>query len=309
MKRSMSTRLFRPGSVLLPLSLLAAALLGRGGAALGLFTALYGVRLLALATSESLRAAFALQPSMRYVQGSVAVALGVQAVGATLAALLCWRIPQLLALLPLVPCGLLLNIESVFNEYLYALGDRQSALTARGFTSGLTLLGLILCAPSRQGLSALGEIDFVWPLVTSALSALIGLFAGLALGGRPRPRPNPEPLRHAPLALLQSGLYPALALAVLAALFPVGIIPAPLFAGLALYEGCRTPFRRSAMESRPLNRALLVAAGIGAAAALAGWAALKGPFGEYCRMSAVSILLAAACAFALFGRLERRDEA
>ena len=113
-------RLLRPSDLFLPLALLAACLPGRGAAALGLFVALYAVKLCALATSDGLRAAFATQPSMKYVQGSTLVALGCQLPGAALSALILHLIPGTRLLLPLVPCGLLLNIEHVFYVYLCA---------------------------------------------------------------------------------------------------------------------------------------------------------------------------------------------
>ena len=136
--------LFRPADILLPLAFLAASLLGRGAAALALFAALYAVKLCSLAASDGLRATFAAQPSVKYVQGSAIVALIAQLPGAALAALILHLIPGTRALVPLVPCGMLLNAEQVFCEYLYAIGDKKSAMFSRCITAVLTLLGLML---------------------------------------------------------------------------------------------------------------------------------------------------------------------
>jgi len=300
-------RLLRPSDLFLPLALLVACLLGRSTAALGLFVAWYAAKLGALATSDGLRAAFATQPSMKYVQGSALVSLGCQLAGAALSALILYLIPDARLLLPLVPSGLLLNIEHVFYEYLYAVGDKKSALACRCLTAVLVLLGLILCMQAQQGAVRISAINPGWLLITCGLSALIGLFISFSLGGRLQPVPNPEVIRRAPLSMLHSGLYPALALPALTLLWPGRFTPAPLFAGLLLYEACRTPFRRSPLESRPMNRLLLIVGG----AALLGLAVfqflLKTPISEPIAMTCAALLIAALCAFGLFGSLIRRE--
>ena len=160
--------LFRPADVLPPLAFLFAALLGRGAAALSLFTALYAAKLCSLAASDGLRAAFATQPSVKYVQGSAVVALIAQLPGAALAALALYLIPGVRCLVPLVPCGMLLNAEQVFYEYLYAIGDKKSAMFSRCITAVLTLLGLMLCMPRNYGARIIAAVDPVWPIITSA---------------------------------------------------------------------------------------------------------------------------------------------
>jgi len=300
-------RLLRPSDLFLPLTFLAACLLGRGSAALGLFKAWYAARLCALATSDGLRATFATQPSIKYVQGSAIVSLGCQLPGAALSALILYLIPDARLLLPLVPCGLLLNIEHVFYEYLYAVGDKKSALACRCLTAVLVLLGLILCMQAQQGIVKISAINPNWLLITCGLSALIGLFISFALGGSFHPVPNPEVIRRAPLSMLHAGLYPALALPALALLWPGHFTPAPLFAGLLLYEACRTPFRRSPLESRPMNRLLLIVGG----AALLGLAIfqflLKTPISKSIAMTCAALLISALCAFGLFGNLSRQE--
>ena len=300
-------RLLRSSDLFLPLSFLAACLLRRGSAAMGLFSALYAAKLCALTTADGLRATFATQPSMKYVQGSALVALICQMIGAVLSALLLYTIPGTRSLLPLVPCGLFLNIEQVFYEYLYAAGDGKSALACRGITAVLTLLGLLLCMPPSQDSFLASAFDPAWLLVTCGISALIGLFISLFLGGGLHPVPNFEVLRHAPLSMLHTALCPVLMILALALLWPDSFNPAPVFAGLILYEACRTPFRRSPLESGPMNK-LLLFIGI---AALIGFIVFRflinAPYSIPICMTCTSLLIAALCAFALFGSIPRRE--
>lgn len=306
-KKHPSLRLLRPSDLFLPFAFLTACLLGRGAIALGLFVAWYAAKLCALATADGLRAAFATQPSMRYVQGSALVALACQLPGAALSALILYLIPDTRFLLPLIPCGMLLNIEHAFYEYLCAVGDKKSATACRCITAVLVLLGLILCTRSQPDFVKPSIINPGWPLITCGLSALIGLFISFSLGGKLQPVPNPEVLRLAPLSMLHAGLYPALSLPALTLLWPGRFTPAPLFAGLLLYEACRTPFRRSPLESRPMNRLLLIVGG----AALLGLVVFKflviTSVSDLISMTCAALLIAALCAFGLFGSLTRQE--
>lgn len=299
-------KLFKPTDMLMPSALLIAALMGRGNVAFKLYLSLLAVRILGLSSAPGLRIAIARQPSMRYVQGSAILALGLQIIGAGIALLLSAVIPSLSLDFPLILCGLLLNIEHVFYEYLYAMGDRPSAAQYRSVSAILTLSGLLLCVPpagpggaSGGALTAFASgIDHALLIVPLALSALIGLIVALSLGGRPRPRFDRELLRIAPLSTLGSLLFPALCLIGMALLKIAS--PVPLFAGLTLCEACRTPFRRSPLEARPMNRALLACC---AAAAVTSVLCVAVKFPHFMDLLAVcgAVLLAAACAFTLYG--------
>lgn len=306
-KKHPAFRLLRPSDLFLPLAFLAACLLGRGAAALGLFVAWYAAKLCALATSDGLRAAFATQPSIKHVQGSALVSLGCQLPGAALSALILYLIQGTRVLLPLIPCGLFLNIEHVFYEYLCAAGDKKSALACRCITAVLVLLGLILCTPSQQGVLITAPSEPLWLLATCGLSALIDLFISFSLGGRYQPVPNAEVLMCAPLSMLHAGLYPALTLLALALLWPGRFNPASLFAGLVLYEACRTPFRRSPLEARPMNLLLLAAGGAALLGLILFQFLLKTPVSEPISMICVALLIAALCAFGLFGSFTRPE--
>ena len=129
-------------------------------------------------------------------------------------------------------------------------------------------------------------------------------------------RINASPIRCAPRFLLQDALYPA-AYVGLCLWNPRGVftgmrtIAAAFFAGLILYNLCRTSFRRSHLEARPMNAALALTA---VACLLAGGAALFLSLpGElpalvlrgwkFVPAAAVAALLAEICGFALFGNL------
>ena len=306
-KKTPGTRLLRLSDLFLPAAFLATSLLGRQEAALGLFVALYATKLCALASADALRATFATQPSMKYVQGSALIALVAQLPGAALALLILYLIPGTRGLLPLVPCGMLLNIEHVFYEYLCAVGDKNSAAFSRCITAVLVLLGMLLCTPPRHGTFGLVSIDSTWPFITCGLSALVGLFISASLGGKFNPVSNFQVFRFAPIAMLQAALCPALILVALAMLWPATFTPAPAFVGLMLYEACRTPFRRTPLESRGMNRLLLIVGG----AALLGFIAfrflIKIPLSDVIAMTCASLLIAALCAFGMFGNIASRE--
>ena len=300
-------RLMRVSDLFLPTAFLAASILGRGGAAFGIFVAFCATKIGSLATADGLRAAFATQPSMKYVQGSVLVALLAQIPGAALAFLALRLIPDTKVLLPLIPCGTLLNIEHMFYEYLFALGDKKSAIFSRCITAVLVLLGIMLCTSPHPGSFSFAAVDPTWPMITCGLSALIGLFLSCALGGKILPVLNGEVLRRAPLSMLQSAIYPALGIAALTLLWPGRFVPAPLFAGLMLYEACRTPFRRSALESRGMNLMLLAVGGGAALCLVAFQFLIKIPQSVVISMTCAALLIAALCAFALYAGIPRRQ--
>lgn len=306
MKR-ISVRIMKPSDAFLPAALWLAALSGRATISLWLFICYLAVKLCALATSDGLRRAFATQPSMRNVQGSAILALALQIPGALIAALILHITGQSAALYPLIACGLLLNIEHVFYEYLCSISDNSSATALNAITAVLTLIGLLLCAP-RSGELTLPAFDTAFPLATTGIAALIGLIVSVLLVGRIKPRMSVEVLRSAPPSMLQAVLYPAAALALLSVLAP-DISPAlPLFSGLILYELCRSPFRRTPLESLPMNRALLITCAASIALAATSHFILKGVFAQVLLTACLAVLLAALCAFLLFGNIRRKGD-
>ena len=306
MKR-ISVRIMKSSDAFLPAALWIASLSGRASVSLWLFICYLAVKLCALATSDGLRRAFASQPSMRNVQGSAILALVLQIPGALIAALIVRLTHQNVALYSLVACGLLLNIERVFYEYLYSISDDSSATALSAITAILTLIGLLLCAP-RSGELTLPAFEAAFPLTTTGIAALIGLIVSVLLGGKIKPKMNAEILRSAPHTMLQAAFYPAEAMALLLLIAPA-ISPAlPLFSGLILYELCRSPFRRTPTESTPMNRALLIVCAAASALAAISYFILKGSLAQVMLTASLTVILAALSAFLLFGNIRRRGD-
>ena len=302
-KHAKSIKLTRIPDTLLPLSFLASSLLRREYAALLLFVAMLSARLCALATSNGLRSAFSRQPSMRCVQGSTLIALCLQPVGGLIAALLLRsRVP-----FPFFIAGILLNIEHVFYEYLYAVGDDRSAALCRTLTAVLNLTGLILSFPPTKKMALPVGRDPVWMLATALIVALVAFVIGMVMGGDFKPKLTPEILRIAPLSLLQTALYPALALVVLSIFRPYSYTALPLFAGLIPYELFRTPFRRAPIEASSMNRSLLILCAAASLCTVACYYLFSRASIPVISLACGNIILSALCLFALFGNFIRRE--
>ena len=299
MKISNKPSLFRLPDALLPMALLAYSALCPGDAlAVQLYLALFAVSLGSLFAARGARIAFARQPAMRDVRGSVKSALLLTLAGGGVvagAAALAYK-GHFLDNWPLIAAGTLLNIEHIFYEYMYAIGDSRSASLSRGLTALFVFAGLLLA--NGQAL---------WITGMAAISALVALVVGLVMGDGARGRTNGAIFRAAPRAALQTALYPAAALAAVLSLRPARY-SASFFAGLALYELCKTPFRRTAMEARGFNYVLL---GIIVICALSIVLFATGMVAD-ARFSDVpvvcaALLIAAVCALILFGNIKKKS--
>lgn len=298
-------RLARPSDAFLPAALLAASLCGHGETAAALYLAKLLTHTLALAAPEATRAAFAVQPSIKGVRGSVKLALLLQILATALAFAGAGFLRGGLALIPLamlIAAGALLNVEHTFYEYLFAAGEGASAARCRLITAVLTLAGLLL-SPALN-LTADDPLTAAWPLGAALLAMLTALTVGLGIGGGLKGRLNAQVLRAAPRALPQSLAFPAFAaLAIHFAPF-LDWLAAPFFAGSIAYALSRTPFRRAPMEARPLHKALGIAALIAAAIFGASWVpSVRSavPCWSLVGQCAAMVLLACLCGFALYG--------
>ena len=310
MKLIRKMRLVRPADSFLPLAFLAACLFIKDQIIiLMLAGALLAVRLAALSSCTALRAAFATQPSIRKVRGSVKAALLMQLLGGGIVA------AASLAIMgggwsgehvPLfILGGVLLNIEHCFYEYLHATGDGRSASLARAITAVLVFAGIMMTGPDGMEW---------WIVGSTALAALVSAVIGLSIGGALKGGLNPQVLRCAPRELLCT----AAPLLLLLTPWKTETF-AHVFAGWTLYELCRTPFRRSTMESRTMNRVLLVT--FLACAALFGilriWSVQTSLQNLLPRRdlyydiiaTLFALAMSAALSFILFGSVRRRDEA
>ena len=331
-QRRTNRSLVRPSDAILPGAMLAGSILGYGGPAAELYAAWFAVALLSLFACRGLRAAFALQPAIRDVRGSVKCALLLTLFGGAAAAGLSGLLPGGYepGTLSLIGAGFLLNIEHIFYEYMYAAGEKRSATLSRGLTALFLLAGIILETSRIIGSTLLFTFQEIRPetantpagtpfmLIAAGISALTAMAVGLAMGGGIRGRVNGAVLRCAPRAALQTALYPAAAF-LLFRLTDADSFGLSFFAGLIVYELCKTPFRRSPMESRRFNVALLVV-GL-AAAVLCAVSVLCGNALEAAFISSpalydvameiptacAAIVAAAICGFALFGNIRKSE--
>lgn len=294
MKRPLKgVRIARLPDVLLPLALLIPAILGKAQESLLLYACFLASHIASLGACCGLRAAFAWQTAIKSVRGSVKTALLLQIPGAlvpALAALIFGR-GSLPTLLPYLIGGIMLNIEHVFYEYLYAVGDGYSAALCHGLTALFTLAGVMLGA---------GGEPLPWIPAATALSALVGGVIAWTMGDGTEGKPNDQVLRCAPRALIYSLIYPVI-FAGIAALLRLEVIAVPFFAGLAVYELCRSPYRRSPMESGPMNLVLASLCALCIIGIAIQSIAVGGPWQNPVTPTLGAIVLASACAFAAFG--------
>lgn len=299
-------RLMRPADAFLPLAFLAGAILAGPARAFEVFFNFYAIRLFALASAPGLRVAFATQPTLQRAQGSVLSAILLQTAGAALCdvgwvvyAHFTGSIPSLVAIL----VGYLLNIEHVFYEYLYAMGDSYSSGMSRAITSILLLTGFLL---AREAVLAL----------MAALGMSVTLIIALATLGRMKGAPNAQVFRAAPRALMQAMLYIAPAFALLGLHRTIGrwddapqIGVAALFAGWAVYSLCQSPFRRSPLEARKFNPvAILLMLGACAGYFLIDSFAPEGLNAQFGKRVALAVGLAGFAALILFANFRRSDD-
>ena len=304
-------RLFRAADAFLPLALLIASLRPSAADPTLLLLLSYGLTaLLSLASGRALRIAFAVQPSIRSVRGSVKTALILQTGAGLLAGLFVYiyttrfGLPAQLGeiaresraaarFLAIVGAGYLLNIEHTFYEYMYATGDGGSAALSRGITAVLTAGGLMIAESGGA----------LWLPGAAAVSALVACVTALAIGGRLKGSLNAGVVRCAPRALVQTFLYPLAAAAILLLVPSARALPAAL-AGLVLWEICRTPFRRSHLESGAFRRNLLILLAVSAAAAAAGFIpGVPAAAAELLRGWGLMIAAAAVCSLATYAPL------
>ena len=310
MKRSIKSRLMRPADAFMPVSLSAAALLGRNKITIDLYLALLAVRVLGLSTSTGLRAAFSLQPSIKKVCGSVKKALIIQLAASTILVLM-YHLFHSGGLnsdsIAFIGLGLLLNVEHIFYEYLYATGDGRSAALCRAITSILICAGMLMSSPAAGEYRPSYHLE--WLLGATLVSTTVSTVISLFIGGRLKGKLNNGVILAAPREMPHTLLYPAAAFAVVR-LFP-SIDPSPwsFFAGLMVYELCKTPFRRSPAESRSMNRFLIITIAVSLALQLFRLSSLS----AICPNlnlpdSALMILIACVCSFAMFGNLPAREK-
>lgn len=274
MKKRIKRRRFyliRPIDGLLPLAFLAGDLWGSSAFSGIFFLSYLAIKLLALCSADGARMAFAVQPSMRQVRGSTTLAIGLQCLGALVAAGVCGIFFHGMTALTLtmLAIGLFLNIERVLYEYIHAEGDRYSATLSSVLGSMLLLTGILL---------ENGPIPYKTLALTGLSTLISGVVAVFSCGYRPG-KPNMTVLLSAPRAMIYGLAYPVIIALAIAIWKTTGNgynetfsgeaqtalqwgIRCGFYAGYALIVICRTPFRRSPLECREMTPVLLVLAGI-----------------------------------------------
>lgn len=301
-QRLANRRLIHIQDVFVPLALLAGCFLNAPVYALILFAGAFAVSALSLFAAFGERVAFAHQPAMRDVRGSVKCALLLESAGyiaATALVLLLFR-REGETFLPVVAAGFFLNIEHTFYEYLLAAGEKKRATACEALAAVLALGGLALW--DRVS-------DFPWILAATGVSALAAAALGAMTFDGLKGEVNAKVLRCAPRAAIQCALYPVAAALVTYFLLPKASIAAG-FAGLAFCAIWRTPFRRSRLEAPPMNRALVLVGGVALAALLAvlfvpGLPDFILPVKEEIIACCAMMLTAAAVSFGVYGNISR----
>lgn len=290
----------RPTAALFPIALLAGAFAGGGSwdFVLLVFLLYYTAQLLGLCAADSFRNAAACEPGVRRVDkrfgGALSCALFASAVMLLFALLLRSNSADGMdhaallrrMILRATISAILINIEHLFEERMFALGRRVDGVALSCIGNGILLAGALIDAETN----AAGAIF----ALAAGLGAALAIATGYAIEPPHAFSLRPVNIPFFPRACLQTLLYPALACAL--ALLSAGgdgakldaTVPALLF-GLIPWRLARTTARRSADESRPLNLLLIAFAAV--PPILAGWLPAARPFAS---MGALALICGAA---------------
>ena len=295
----MNGRLMRPTAALFPLALLIAAAMGRAQAAsLGLLY--YGMQLCTLCAVDCFRNGAAREAGVRRVDRRFggAILQMMLGIGLMLAAMLLCPVLKKQFSAALFAAAGCVTLEQLFEERMFALGRRLDGVVLSGIANLLLLAGLMLDGAGGVEANLPMALDAPFTLGGAALGALIAL--GTAYLVEPAHGFSLKPVNLAlmPRACVQTLLYPAAALALVAALRDASFRAEPLLYGMILWRLARTTCRRTDEESRPLN--LLLMALMATPAII--WALRSD--GTLCGMElrpfAAASLLAGICAGAVF---------
>ena len=254
----MNGRLMRPTAALFPLALLIAAAMGRAQAAsLGLLY--YGIQLCTLCAVDCFRNGAAREAGVRRVDrrfggGIFQMMLGI---GLMLAAMLLCPVLKKQFSAALFAAAGCVTLEQLFEERMFALGRRLDGIVLSGIANLLLVAGLMLDGAGGVEANLPLALDAPFTLGGAALGALIAL--GTAYLVEPAHGFSLKPVNLAlmPRACVQTLLYPAAALALVAALRDASVRAEPLLYGMILWRLARTTCRRTDEESRPLNLLLM----------------------------------------------------
>lgn len=319
MRKSIKKRRFyliRPIDGLLPIMFMAADLMGPHRFRGWFFTSWFVARMFSLFSADGVRMAFATQPGMKKVRGSTTMALLLQIFGAICVISAVAFIYRGISLwsLALTGIGLLLNIEQVFAECMRAQGDGYSADLCTLLTSVFFFTGVML-EPTEIPITT---------LAMTGIGCLITLLLAVLTGGYRPSRLNKAVITHIPRSLIYGVAYPAAYFALIFTLDMLcrgnsgkdieniwnekGLL-AGFYAGLAVIQVIRTPFRRSEFECRTLWR-VLAAIAFTSAAVLCGMVFIPGIPGHISGFTicfTACILVSAIAASLMWGNFRKSE--
>ena len=234
----MKNRLIRPASALFPASM-AVCCAFMPDFTLRILLAYLAITLLSLCSAEAFRNAATREPSPRRVDRRFFGGLTMILLSTVIVSLICVSLGRWSTMYLAVLAGFALNIEQMFEERSYALGNAIDA----------PLMALVCALLTVGGALTKQEMFVSLALVAAALFALL-----LSLL-RTQPQcfdPLPRNLGFFPKAALQSLLYPLVCIGLY--LYNPGekTLTAALIGGV-LWRTARTPCRRTADEARQFN--------------------------------------------------------
>lgn len=262
MKRS----LMRPTTVLFPLALMIASLLGGAENVARLLCVFYLIQILSLCAADCFRNAAAREPGVRRVDKRFSGAIVQLLVGALLAGST-WHALKMDARAgwSLFAIGVLVNIEQLFEERMYAM-CRNADGVVLSIISKLLLLGGMLMDVSGGVDELLNWTNF-YTLCGAGLGMVISVVSCCAIEPMRAFSLIPRNLAFYPKAALQTLLYPAVMalVAYLGTWWDESVLDHVLelagsmefLSGLLLWRLARTVCRRSNDESRALNLLLV----------------------------------------------------
>lgn len=242
--------LARPTAALFPAVCLLAALLGRSDAVFRLVLFYFVLEGFTLCAADAFRNAAAREPGVKRVDRRFGGALMQILIGCGLFALGTRYILKsgdtmylLDDVFPIAASALLVIIEHLFEERMFAVGRRIDGILLSVLSNLLLFTGLCISSGNDCILIVLTGLVVLIALITSLFVAPFRSFSLI-----------PRNYGFAPKAVVQTLLYPAVA----AALMNILEIDLPhALAGWILWRLARTVCRRSQDESRPMNLFLI----------------------------------------------------
>lgn len=292
----MKQRLLRPTAALFPIVGIAGILCGRAETVRSFFLYYYLLRIFTLDTVGCFRNGAAREPGVRRVDRRFSGSLLPLLIGGICVYMVVpIFLPNIYENIHAVGqytdvAAGLVTTEHLFEERTYALGRRVDGVILSCVTNGLLLLALLLYRESPQA----ANVPYL--LLGAGLGVIISVATSFAIEPMHGFSLKPIDLRELGSSSPQTFLYPLVALLVGYLACHRGFrgdVLFPFLYGLIPWRLARTPARRSADESYPLNLLLISIAATTAAAA--AWCPALWP----CAIAATIALLCGVCVYCM----------